>query len=221
MALSEHEIRTQSHLIHKTIPEDLASRLQVPRLSSCLATAKPLGITFKEGGQNEPLTTRLRNILQQYKEGVAILKEIIQNADDAGATEVCFVVDWRENPRGRLLTEEFAKCQGPALWAYNNAKFSEKDFENINKLAGKTKKDELDKVGRFGLGFNSVYHLTDVPSFVSGEHLVFFDPNMTHISKLIERDHRQGGIMLNLAENEACSFLVSKSILAVQPDVWL
>ena len=105
-------------------------------------------------------------------------------------------------PRGRLLTEELAKCQGPALWAYNNAMFSEEDFENINKLAGETKKDELDKVGRFGLGFNSVYHLTDVPSFVSGEHLVFFDPNMSHISKLIERNQRPGGIMLNLAENK-------------------
>ena len=31
--------------------------------------------------------------------------------------------------------------------------------------------------GRFGVGFNSVYHLTDVPSFVSGRHVVYFDPH--------------------------------------------
>ena len=30
---------------------------------------------------------------------------------------------------------------------------------------------------RFGLGFNSVYHFTDLPSFVSGDHLIVFDPH--------------------------------------------
>ena len=200
----------QSHLIHKAIPDDLASRLQVPRLSRRLARAIPFDIKFKEAGQYEPLTTRLRNILQQYKEGVAIFKEIIQNADDARASKVCFVVDWRENPRKKLFTEELAKCQGPALWAYNDAMFSEDDFKNINKLAGETKKNDLDKVGRFGLGFNSVYHLTDVPSFVSGEHLVVFDPNMNHITHLMDDKMRKGGLMLSLVEN--------KDVLSAFPD---
>ena len=208
--ISENAISIKSHLIHKAIPDDLANRLRVPRLSSCLAGAIAVGIKFKEAGQYEPITTRLRGILQQYKEGVAIFKEIIQNADDAGASKVCFAVDWRENPREKLLAEELAKCQGPALWAYNDAMFSEDDFQNINKLAGETKKEDLEKVGRFGLGFNSVYHLTDVPSFLSGEHVVIFDPNMNHISKVIDRTMRSGGLMLNLAEN--------KQVLSAFPD---
>ena len=208
--VSEYRVSTKSYLIHKAISEDLASRLRVPRLSSCLAKAKAVGIKFKEAGQYEPLTTRLRNILQQYKEGVAIFKELIQNADDAGASKVCFVVDWRESPRVKLLAEELSKCQGPALWAYNDAMFSEGDFENINKLAGETKKEELDKVGRFGLGFNSVYHLTDIPSFVSGEHVVIFDANMNHISQLIDDKMRNGGLMLSLVEN--------KDVLSAFPD---
>ena len=211
--ISEHDISIQSHLIHKAIPDDLAIRLQVPRLSRRLAKAKAVGIKFKEAGQYEPLTTRLRNILQDYKEGVAIFKELIQNADDAGASKVCFVVDWRENNREKLLTEELAKCQGPALWAYNNAMFSEDDFENINKLAGETKKEDLDKVGRFGLGFNSVYHLTDIPSFVSGEHVVIFDPNMNHISHLVDSKMRKGGLMLSLVENT--------NVLSAFPDQFL
>ena len=211
--VSEHDIAIKSHLIHKAISDDLASRLQVPRLSSCIAGVKAVGIKFKEAGQYEPLTTRLRNILQQYKEGVTIFKELIQNADDAGASKVHFVIDWRENPQERLFTEELAKCQGPALWAYNDAMFSDNDFENISKLAGETKKENLDKVGRFGLGFNSVYHLTDVPSFVSGEHLVVFDPNMNHISKLIDEKMRGGGFMLSLAGN--------KHVLSLYPDQFL
>ena len=199
--VSENGINIQSHLIHKAIPDDLASHLRVPRLSSRLVGAKPVGIKFREAGQYEPLTTRIRNILQQYKEGVAIFKELIQNADDARATKVHFVIDWRENPRERLFTDELAKCQGPALWAYNDAMFSDDDFKNINKLAGETKKEDLDKVGRFGLGFNSVYHLTDVPSFLSGERLVVFDPNMNHVSKLIDEKMRDGGFMLSFADN--------------------
>lgn len=35
--------------------------------------------------------------------------------------------------------------------------------------------------GRFGLGFNAVYHLTDVPSFVSGDYIVMFDPHAKYL----------------------------------------
>ena len=40
------------------------------------------------------------------------------------------------------------------------------------------KLDKLTTTGRFGLGFNAVYHFTDLPSFVSGEHVVFLDPHL-------------------------------------------
>ena len=32
------------------------------------------------------------------------------------------------------------------------------------------------KIGRFGIGFNAVYHWTDLPSFVSANCLVILDP---------------------------------------------
>lgn len=34
---------------------------------------------------------------------------------------------------------------------------------------------------RFGLGFNAVYHFTDVPSFVSGDYVVIFDPHARYL----------------------------------------
>ncbi|KAG0278714.1 hypothetical protein BGZ96_002274 [Linnemannia gamsii] len=74
-----------------------------------------------------------------------------------------------------------AAWQGPALLIYNNADFSEKDFNAICRLGVGSKSEDTSKIGRHGLGFNSVYHFTDVPSIVSGPYLGFFDPHMTNL----------------------------------------
>lgn len=37
------------------------------------------------------------------------------------------------------------------------------------------------QTGRFGIGFNSVYHVTDVPSFVSRDRICFFDPHADYL----------------------------------------
>ena len=84
------------------------------------------------------------------------------------------------------------ECQGPALWAYNNAVFTDDDFENITKLSGATKETQTDKIGRFGLGFNAVYNLTDVPSFISRQNIVIFDPHTTHLGKSIKNKSKPG-----------------------------
>ena len=95
--------------------------------------------------------------------------------------------DERENHQimDCLLDDGMKKCHGPALWAYNNAVFSDDDFNNIQKLGGATKEEEASKIGRFGLGFNAVYNLTDVPSFISRHYIAIFDPNLTHLGRAI------------------------------------
>lgn len=40
-------------------------------------------------GQHEQLTTRINRLLEGYSRDASIFKELLQNADDAGATEVC------------------------------------------------------------------------------------------------------------------------------------
>ena len=195
---SELDIPDGFHLIHESIPPKLAPLLGVPSLSSCLLSAE--SIEFEQTGPYEPITTRIKNILKEYKEGVGIFKELIQNADDAGASTVKFLVDWRKGATDSLFSSGMAVSQGPALWAYNNAVFTDKDFENINKLAGGTKVEDLSKIGRFGLGFNAVYHLTDVPSFISRNYLCVFDPNVNHISNHI-LDKSRPGIRINLTKN--------------------
>ena len=195
---SDLDIPDDFHLIHESIPPKLAPLLGVPSLSSCLLSAD--SIEFEQTGPYEPITTRIKNILKEYKEGVGIFKELIQNADDAGASTVKFLVDWRQGKTDSLFSPDMEPSQGPALWAYNNAVFTDKDFENINKLAGGTKVEDLSKIGRFGLGFNAVYHLTDVPSFISRNYLCIFDPNVNHISNHI-RDKSRPGIRIDLAKN--------------------
>ena len=129
------------HVVHHNVSKNLAKDLRIRDHTNYMINADSFG--FEEFGQHEPLTQRLKNILDEYVETVGIFKELLQNADDAQATEVVFVIDWRtnRNSMSSLLDKGMAACQGPALWSYNNAEFTESDFANIQRLGGQTKKD--------------------------------------------------------------------------------
>ncbi|XVF66987.1 hypothetical protein PTKIN_Ptkin10aG0083900 [Pterospermum kingtungense] len=133
-------------------------------------------ILLEDFGQKVDLTRRIREVLLNYPEGTTVLKELIQNADDAGATRVRLCLDRRPHGADSLLSDSLAQWQGPSLLAYNDAVFTEEDFVSISRIGGSTKHGQSWKTGRFGVGFNSVYHLTDLPSFVSGKYVVLFDP---------------------------------------------
>ena len=170
--------------------------------SSSRTVLDPLESSIEAFGQYEKITTRLKRLLDQYTDGFAVLKELVQNADDAGATEVRFLYDERANNDAmtHLLDEGMKECQGPALWVYNDAEFTEKDFENIEKLSGATKEHHTEKIGKFGLGFNAVYNLTDVPMFLSKNYFVVFDPHMSHLRRHIKNPAKPG-VRINLNKN--------------------
>ena len=132
-------------------------------------------------GQRESLQRRLHNLLRDYPEGVGIVKELIQNADDAGATTVRLTVDWRSHSNVTVIAPAMAELMGPALLFYNNAKFTDADFANIQEISYSGKSNDLGKAGRYGIGFNSVYHVTDCPSIISGNRIVFFDPRCSYV----------------------------------------
>jgi sacsin len=129
-------------------------------------------------GQKVDLTASIRNILRNYPEGTAILKELVQNADDAGARVFSVCLDERVHSGDNVADPKLSQFQGPAILAYNSAVFTERDFQSIQRIGDSLKKtaDDANKIGRFGIGFNAVYHLTDLPSFVSAGRLVMLDP---------------------------------------------
>ena len=87
-------------------------------------------------------------------------QEIIQNADDAGAKTVKFFIDSRKHGTMSLVGPALAPFQGPALLAYNDEQFRDEDWEGIQNLQRSVKAEDPFKVGKFGIGFNSAYHIT-------------------------------------------------------------
>ena len=187
--------------VHPNIPNSTAELLGVRTLMNVMLEPDELDFG-EEFGQEEKLTRRLSRLLEDYSDGFAVPKELVQNADDAGATEVRFLYDERTNQDAIncLIDEEMKHCQGPALWAYNDAEFRDEDFTNITKLNGAKKEQETEKIGKFGLGFNAVYNLTDVPMFLSRNLFVIFDPHKFYLGKSI-RNKSKPGIKINLNKN--------------------
>jgi sacsin len=132
-------------------------------------------------GQHEPLTTRLHNLVRSYPKGLGILKEFIQNADDAEADEIVFVIDEQEYEVTGLPDSMHWLHTTPALLVYNNKSFSDRDIKGIQDIGDSGKSLSLGKTGRFGLGFNSSYNVTDVPCFFTRNELYFFDPHFQTI----------------------------------------
>ncbi len=89
--------------------------------------------------------------LQDLQGLPAMAFELIQNADDApDATEIRFT----------FRTE--------SLEVWNNGPFRPEDFDRMRRLGSGGKREEADTIGTFGIGFLSVYQVTDSPELVTG-----------------------------------------------------
>ncbi|KFY88994.1 hypothetical protein V498_06566 [Pseudogymnoascus sp. VKM F-4517 (FW-2822)] len=142
--------------------------------------------------QVQSLTIALKNICRDYPAGGTVLRELLQNADDAGATDVRFILDERTYPTDKLINPHLRQYQGPALLAYNSAEFTPHDFSNLLNIGNSLKLQDGLTTGKFGRGFNSVYNWTDSPSIVSGERLLILD---------LHRSWSKGGPFYNFVEN--------------------
>ena len=171
--------------VHESIPRELAMKLGVKPVRAKFLEEFASKYEFNEGrlfGQREELTQRIQNIIREYLLDVTLLKELLQNADDAKASKVYFILDKRFHDSCGILLGNWEDLQGPALLVWNDSVFSDKDFAGIQDLGLGSKRYEAEAIGQFGIGFNLVYHITDCPSFLtSGETLCIMDPHCRYV----------------------------------------
>jgi hypothetical protein len=102
----------------------------------------------------------------------------------------------------KTFGEKFNRLQRlPALCAWNNSIFTDQDFDGISSLGEGSKQYTIEKTGRFGVGFNSVYHITDCPMFISNnQDFVIFDPICDHFAEInqVEPGYRIDDIQTNM-----------------------
>ena len=87
-----------------------------------------------------------------YPDRAHFVYELLQNAEDAGATEISFT-----------LTPVKLVCE------HNGRAFTLADVTSITGLHDSTKVNAQDKIGKFGVGFKSVFVYTQAPSICSGD----------------------------------------------------
>jgi sacsin len=111
---------------------------------------------WEDFGQKVDLTARIRELLNDYPAGTAILSELLQNADDAKAREFKLCLDHRTHGMDSLPSAKLQQFQGPALLAYNSACFTARDFESIQRIGDSLKKESTDggHTGRFGVSMS-------------------------------------------------------------------
>lgn len=84
--------------------------------------------------------------VEKYPDPVHFVYELLQNAEDQGATEARF-----ELSSHRLI------------FYHNGNPFTRVDVENITGIGNSDKTQEANKIGRFGIGFKSVFAITERP----------------------------------------------------------
>jgi sacsin len=146
---------------HRLITADLAKGLNLILLSeSGLADLGEL----EEVEMQEDLSYRISGTPRQYSRDQIFL-EFLANAVDAGASTMTVIVDKKVRPKkpsSLLFLPSSAFRTHPALVFHNDSVFTEQDFIGIRQIGIGSKRTSDGKIGRFGLGALSAYHISVV-----------------------------------------------------------
>jgi hypothetical protein len=102
----------------------------------------------------------------EYRGGETILRELVQNADDARATSLAFLL-LDEGIRDAANT----LLHGPALVAINDGAFEPTHLDALSSQSASSKAEDDAAIGRFGIGQKSVFHLCEAFCFLGSSPL--------------------------------------------------
>ena len=102
---------------------------------------------FDESVQENDFTKGIRrSTVEKYPDPVHFIYELLQNAEDQEATEAQFVLSAHS-----------------LIFRHNGKPFTRSNVENITSIGNSDKIREANKIGRFSIGFKSVFAITDRP----------------------------------------------------------
>lgn len=121
--------------------------------------------------------------VEKYADPSHFIFELLQNAEDADATWARFVLE-----SDRIVFE------------HDGRPFDREDIEGITGIGNTTKLDDGHKIGCFGIGFKSVYVVTERPeihSTIEGQSLAFAIEDLV-IPRMIPTAHQDGATRIIL-----------------------
>lgn len=105
----------------------------------------------RENGFEEGIN---RLLTELYPDNAHFIYELLQNAEDAGATKV-----------------KFSLCKDRVEFRHDGKRlFAVKDADSITSIGVSTKREDHTSIGKFGVGFKAVFAYTDTPEIHSGDY---------------------------------------------------
>ncbi|KZT61430.1 hypothetical protein CALCODRAFT_9895 [Calocera cornea HHB12733] len=131
-----------------------------------------------ETGRDEQVEVNQRalidKVLARYSGEFTVFRELLQNADDAQATraEIRFETkSYMDDPSVHVSPDRLPNLKKDLLhqWTFKNdgMVFREEDWNRLKKIAEGNPDEE--KIGAFGVGFYSLFSVTDQPFVKSGD----------------------------------------------------
>jgi len=124
---------------------------------------KPCEFIEKLATENKSMADALENkrfagmkriLADFYPDNAHFIYELLQNAEDTYATKITF-----ELKNDRLIYKHNGKRT-----------FTERDIESITSIGDSSKADDINSIGKFGVGFKAVFSYTNSPQIYSGAY---------------------------------------------------
>ena len=131
-----------------------------------------------------------KSIVDKYPESAHFIYELLQNADDAKATEVSIIIDdnyliFKHNgTEGFTITREPEDEEEIVNYGHINS---------ITAVGASTKANDngTNKIGKFGVGFKSVFHITDRPEIYDDKFRFAIEDYI--VPTPLDNDHEERG----------------------------